>query len=285
MAVTCARCGTLNPDGNSFCQACGSPLAVSQVAPAGPPPGTPPPIVGPPPDLPPPSYESPYYTPAAGMAQPRVHRTPWVLIVSAVVGLVLVMGACGTAFALLNNRNGTPTTAVDLPSPTPAGSPTPIPSKSPLPSGPSTASTPAISVTVPAGWTATTGDTDILVTSPAGDGVVWLDSGNFSPPTTAQQIKDKLDQSLAAEYPDTKTCPNTKTSNGSVGGVSGIWWQVCFTVAQGGQSFAGEMTEFAATNSGGVVGYFIQVFTLASRMSTFFNDAKPVLASVQWKLK
>src|SRR6202022_4153021 len=153
MAVTCARCGTLNPDGNSFCQACGSPLAVSQAAPAGPPLGTPPPIVGPPPDLPPPSYESPYYTPAAGIAQPPVHRTPWVLIVGAVVGLVLVMGACGTAFALLNNRNGTPTTAVDLPSPTPAGSPTPIPSKSPIPSGPSTASTPAISVTVPAGWT------------------------------------------------------------------------------------------------------------------------------------
>ena len=123
------------------------------------------------------------------------------------------------------------------------------------------------------------------MTSPAGDGVVWMDSGHFSPPTTAQQIKQKLDQNLAADYPDTRACPNTTTTNGSVGGVSGIWWQVCFTMAQGGQSFAGEMTEFAATNSGGVVGYFIQVFTLASRMNTFFNDAKPVLASVQWKLK
>src|SRR2546422_570107 len=101
MPLTCSRCGSLNPDGNSFCQVCGAPLAVvAHAAPAGPPPG----IMGPPPDLPPPSYESPYYTPAAGTAQPPVHRMPWLMIVGAVVGLVLVMGACGTAFALLNNR-------------------------------------------------------------------------------------------------------------------------------------------------------------------------------------
>ena len=30
MAIACARCGTQNPDGNKFCQACGSPLAPSE---------------------------------------------------------------------------------------------------------------------------------------------------------------------------------------------------------------------------------------------------------------
>src|ERR1700726_2865661 len=71
MAVTCARCGTQNPDGNQFCQACGSPLAVAaatppapQAAPPAPPPGPPPapppnPPPGPPPRPPPPPPPGP----------------------------------------------------------------------------------------------------------------------------------------------------------------------------------------------------------------------------------
>src|SRR5882672_10480899 len=129
MAVTCARCGTQNPDGNQFCQACGTPLAVAVAAPPAAAP-TAPAMPGPPPMPPPPgAYQSPYYAPSAVGPQPPVHRTPWVLIISGIVVLVLIMAGCGTAFAILgsrasNNQGGSGI----LPSPSPAGSPSPLPS-------------------------------------------------------------------------------------------------------------------------------------------------------------
>src|SRR3979409_552238 len=100
MAVTCARCGTQNPDGNQFCQACGTPLAVA----VAPPPATalPGPPAAPPP--PPGGYQSPYYAPSAVGPQPPVHRTPWTLIIAAIVVLVLLMAGCGTAIAVLGSR-------------------------------------------------------------------------------------------------------------------------------------------------------------------------------------
>jgi hypothetical protein len=209
-----------------------------------------------------------------------------VLIAGAVVALVVVMAGCGTALAIFTNRNGSQTgAAVDLPSPSPAGTPSPVQQRSPVPVGTNTASTSAVSVTVPSGWAASTSDPDITVTNPAGDGSIVLSSGQDNPPENAQQIKDIVDKSLTAQFPDTKVCPGTKTTNGTVGGVAGLWWQLCFTVTQGGQSFPGEMTLFAGANPSGSVGYGIILFTQASRMSTFFNDAKPILASVQWKLK
>src|SRR6202795_3265247 len=110
MAVVCARCGTQNPDGNQFCQACGTPLAVATAQPGfipavaaapgaalpGPPPGPPPPPGG---------YQSPYYQPSAVGPPPPVHRTPWMLIIAAIVVLVLIMAGAGTAIAVLSNRN------------------------------------------------------------------------------------------------------------------------------------------------------------------------------------
>jgi hypothetical protein len=286
MALTCPQCGAQNPDGNSFCMSCGTVLTpVAQVAPVGPPPDIPPPMVGPPPNLPPPGL-SPYYAPNPAYPQAPVHRLPWVLIMGAVVALVVVMAGAGTAIAIFANRNGNQTgAAVDLPSPSPAGTPSPVQQSSPIPVGATTASTSAVTVTVPTGWAASTSDPDITVTNPAGDGSIVLSSGADNPPLNAQQIKDSIDKSLTAQFPDTKVCPNTKTTNGTVGGVSGLWWQLCFTVTQGGQSFPGEMTLFAGANPTGSVGYGIIMFTSASRMAAFFNDAKPILASVQWKLK
>src|SRR5438552_16492532 len=176
MALTCARCGTQNPDGNAFCQACGTQLVATawaaptaapgtppagapppnwappqgpppqsaqpaapwlppQSAPppvAGPPPSAPPPVAGPPPSAPPPSYQSPYYAPPPGYPQPPVHRTPWMLIIGAIVGLVVLMAGCGTALALINARNqSSPTVGSNLPSPTPAGTPSPIGQQTP----------------------------------------------------------------------------------------------------------------------------------------------------------
>src|ERR1700694_4302155 len=308
MALTCARCGTLNPDGNSFCQACGTPRPASPQAPptdpppvgpppvgpppvgpppvgpppVGPPPGPPGVMMGPPPDLPPPTYQSPYYAPAPGVFQPPVHRTPWVLIISAVVGLVVIMAGCGTAFAFLNARNNQTSSSV-LPAPPPAGSPSPITSSTPSTQG--AGSTSAVSVTVPPGWVASKSDPTITVTNPAGDGSVVGSSGLVHPPQTPQQSKDEIDKQLTAKFPDTRACPGTTTTSGSVGGVAGIWWQLCFTATSGGQSFPGEFSLWAGANSSGSIGYGVILFTLQSRMSAFTNEAKPLLASIQWKLK
>jgi hypothetical protein len=125
----------------------------------------------------------------------------------------------------------------------------------------------------------------ITVTNPTGDGSVVVSSGADNPPLTAQQIKDELIKQLTAKFPDTRTCSGTTTTNGSIGGVSGIWWQLCFTVTSGGQSFPGEFSLWAGANSSGSIGYGVILFTLQSRMSAFMNEAKPVLASIQWKLK
>ncbi len=238
--------------------------------------------MGPPPDLPPPAYQSPYYAPGAGGFQAPVHRTPWVLIVSAVIGLIVVMAGCGTAYAFLNARNQT--SAGVLPSPSPAGTPSPVQTTTP-PAGSSTASTSAESVTLPPGWAATNSDPTLTVTNPTGDGSVVISSGVDNPPQTAQQIKDEITKQLTTKFPDTRTCSGTTTTNGSIGGVSGIWWQLCFTVTSGGQSFPGEFSLWAGANSSGSIGYGVILFTLASRMSAFTNEAKPLLASIQWKLK
>ena len=98
MAVTCARCGTQNPDGNQFCQACGTPLTAAAIQPAAPPsflpgpPAAPPPAPpGPPafPPPPPPGYQSPYYAPSGVGPQPPVHRTPWTLIFQRLLSALL----------------------------------------------------------------------------------------------------------------------------------------------------------------------------------------------------
>src|ERR1700737_1342283 len=117
MAMTCARCGAQNPDGNQFCQACGTPLTQAAVAPpsaprppapswlAAPPPPPPPPPAAPPPTAYatpaalPVAYASPYYSPAGAMPQAPVHRTPWVLIIGAVAILILLMAGAATAIA------------------------------------------------------------------------------------------------------------------------------------------------------------------------------------------
>src|SRR5438876_10147198 len=109
MALVCPRCATQNPDGNSFCQACGSPLNAPPPAPAMPvaaapaspftePPAftTPPAAAYAPPPPPPPAYQSPYSAPASGAIQPPVHRTPWLVIIAAAAAPVLVMAGAGT---------------------------------------------------------------------------------------------------------------------------------------------------------------------------------------------
>jgi hypothetical protein len=287
MAVTCARCGTQNPDGNQFCQTCGTPLAV---APAQPTPGAnpfpPPPasvMQGPPPGPPPAGlYQSPYYAPSAVGPQPPVHRTPWMLIISAIVVLVLLMAGCGTAIAVLSNRGAQGSSVGILPSPSPAGTPTPT--TAPAAAGP-TASNNGVTMSVPRGWTVVNKDNEsVTITNPNGDGSVTVGSGPSNPPQTAQQNKDTIDKFFQGKYPDTRSCPGSKTATGTLNGHSGISWELCFTYVAAGQSILADAPLFVGANSNGSVYYVVFLLTSHSNVKTFLTEAAPILKSIQWKL-
>jgi hypothetical protein len=286
MAVTCARCGAVNPDGNRFCQSCGTPLTAT--VPAPPPAQAAVPAqaayASPPPA--PAAYQSPYYVPT-GAAQAPVHRTPWVLIISAIVVLLVVMAGCGTAIALLGNRAANTNgggLAAGVPSPSPEGSPSPIPS--PIATGGATASNDGETIPVPAGWAVDSKDSEtITLTNPDGDGSVTVGSGASSPIQSAQQNKATIDKYFEGKYPDTKTCPNSKTTNGTLNGAAGIFWELCFTIVSGGQSVQAAAPLFAGANSSGSVYYVVMLITSADNMQGLVTDATPILEGIQWKLK
>ena len=284
MAVTCARCGTQNPDGNQFCQACGTPLAVAAAAPVAPPSALPGPPAQPPP--PPGSYQSPYYAASAVGPQPPVHRTPWTLIIAGIVVLVLLMAGCGTALAVLGSRSTSNQGAGILPSPSPAGTPTPGTTPTPSTTAGGTVSNSGVAFTLPTGWTvANKDDQSITVTSPDGKGSITIGSGESNPPQTAQQNKDTVDKFFTSKYPDTKTCPGSKTSTGTLNGVSGIVWELCFTLTSGSQSIPAAAPLFAGANSDGSVYYVILILATQADVKTFVTNAAPLLDSIQWKLK
>jgi hypothetical protein len=223
-----------------------------------------------------------------------VHRTPWVLIIGAVAGLLVVMVGCGTALALIghNAATQTNTTGISLPvvpSPSPAGSPGQTPSSSPSPSpastGASTASNTGESVTVPAGWVVQSKDSEtVTLTNPNGDGSVTIGSGPSSPKQSVQQNKDTMDKFFVSQYPDTKNCPNSKTTTSSLSGAPGIFWVLCFTLGAGGQSIQAGAPLFAGANSDGSIYYVVILLTSYANMDNFVTEAAPILRSIQWKL-
>lgn len=225
-----------------------------------------------------------------------VHRAPWLLIIGAIVVLVLVMGGCGTAIALFghNTASSTNTTGIvppPVPSPSPAGTPSPgqtpssTPSPSPVSTSGTTVSNAGESFLVPPGWVISTKDTEgIVITNPNGDGVVEVASGPSSPTQTAQQNKDTVTAIYAKKYPDTKDCTGSKTTNGALSGAVGIFWELCFTLSQGGQSVQAELDVFAGANSSGSVYYLVMLFTSQNNMPSFVSEAAPVRQSIQWKL-
>ena len=223
-----------------------------------------------------------------------VHRTPWVLIIGAVAGLLVVMVGCGTALALIghNAANQTNTTGISLPavpSPSPAGSPGQTPSGSPSPSpastGVSTASNTGESVTVPAGWVVESKDTEtITLTNPNGDGSITIGSGPSNPKQSVQQNKDTMDKYFVSQYPDTKNCPNSKTMTSTLSGAPGIFWVLCFTLSAGGQSLQAGAPLFAGANSDGSIYYVVILLTSYANMDNFVTEAAPILRSILWKL-
>jgi zinc-ribbon domain len=295
MALTCARCGAQNPDGNQFCQACGTQLTAAA---AGPPAAAPtwaaptaaapaaPTATAPPLAFAsPPGFASPYYSPVGAAQQAPVHRTPWVMIIAAVVGLVVIMAGCGTAIALLGNKvSVSGGITADVPSPTPAGSPSPIASPT-GPQGP-TASNDGETVPVPTGWAVVAKDNEtITLSDPSGLGAMAVASAPSNPKESAQQQKASLDAELTSKYPDTKNCPNSKTTTGAISGVQGIFWELCFTLVSGAHSLPAEASLFVGTNGDGSAFYGVVLLTAQSNMQNLINESAPVLKGIQWKLK
>jgi hypothetical protein len=289
MAMTCARCGAQNPDGNLYCQACGTPLtapappqAPMSGPPAGPPPGMPPPFMAGPT-----GYASPYYAPA-GMTAP-VHRTPWTVIIAAVVGLVVLMAGCGTALAVIAGKgsatiSGSVGTA-DVPSPTPAVTPSPVASPTSAATGPSTVSNDTVAVTLPRGWTVESKDTtEIVLEDPSPEGEVDIASASQNPPASAQDSKAGIDQELSNRYPDTRACPNTKTTSTTLNGVKGLSWTLCFTVTDGAHSVPAAASLFVGANASGSVYYLVIVITSQDNLSAYLEVTAPVTRSIHWKL-
>jgi zinc ribbon protein len=282
MALACPRCGTQNPDGNAYCQACGTPLAAPAAVTAGAYAGPPPGLAPPPPS---PGYQSPYYAPSGAPVQ--VHRTPWMLIVAVVLAATVLMAGAGTALALLGNRTTqTPSSSglADIPSPTPGVTPSPVAS-------PTTTtqvglqSNDGFTVNVPSGWSVDSKDNETMVlTDPNGGGSVTVSSGESVPTQTAQNNKDTVDSALKSKYPDTRECPNTSPANGTLNGAPGISWTVCFTLTSGANSVPAAASVFAGANTSGSVYYLVMVLTTASNLSAYVNAAKPVVSSVHWKL-
>lgn len=303
--MVCPRCGTSNPDGNSFCLACGNPLAAPVPAPAVPvsavaaspfssPPAayTPPPAtaapsaIGPPP-APPQYYQTPYYAPGAGAMQPPVHRTPWLLIIAVVVVLVLLMGGFGTLLAVSLQRANNSSQAgnlSELSSPSPAVSPSPLPKGSP--SAPPPVAADSVTVPVPDGWSVVQSDAEeITLMSPKNDGTITIASSEQTPPATAQQNKESIDAFFLQQYPDTKPCAGSKAVNGSLNGVSGISWSLCFTLTSGAQSVPAAASLFVGANQDGSVYYAMYMLTVATNMPNFQKEAAPVIKGIVWNLK
>jgi hypothetical protein len=291
----CPRCGSQNPDGNAFCQSCGTPLAATvaatpYAAPSGPPVRPPAPLAyASPPPLPA-GYQSPYYTPAAGAMQPPVHRTPWALIVSAVVALILVMAGAGTAIAVIgahnNGSSGNVSLGNGLPTPSPAGSPSPVGSPTAhVVSGPN-ATNDGVSIPLPAGWTVNTKDSEsITLVTPSGDGSLTAASGPSFPTATAQQNKSDIDKYFQSKYPDTRNCPGSSTTNGTLNGAPGIFWTLCFTLTSGSQSVPAAASLFAGANSAGSVYYIVMLVTAQTNLPALVSQSKPLLQGLQWKLR
>src|ERR1700682_1878861 len=295
MALTCARCGAQNPDGNQFCAACGTPLtaaavgvpsALSPVAPPGQPPSALPRAYASPPQLPV-AYASPYYAPAAAAPQAAVHRTPWVLIISAVVVLVVVMAGCGTAIALLGAGGFTAGGGIaGVPSPTPGTSPSPIASPTSSTKGATSVTNLGATVPLPAGWTIATQDNEeIIMINPNSTGSLTIASGTSNPRMSAQQNKDDLEKGLKSKYPDTAPCPGSKTTTGNVNGAQGIFWSLCFTLTSSGKSFPAVAQLFVGANTSGSVYYLVMIAASTSNVQGFGAEAQPVIQGIQWKLK
>src|SRR5206468_12591712 len=113
----------------------------------------------------------------------------------------------------------------DQPGRRPAPEPSPDADPTTVPTGTSVKADDGVSVTLHVDWTVADQDSETIVLyNPNTEGEVTVASGASRPTQTAQDNKSSIDSQLKAKYPDTRACPNTKTTSGTFNGVQGISW-------------------------------------------------------------
>jgi hypothetical protein len=219
------------------------------------------------------------------------------IIIAAIVGLVVIMVGITAVIALAHGKTSSqdnsfkslssPSPAITPATPSPGSTPAPSPSPQPTqPTGGTTASNSAETVPLPSGWTVVNKDSNtIQMQSPNGDGMILIASGTSNPPQTAQQNKDTIDTQFTAKYPDAKDCPNSTTATGPMGGASGIYWELCFTLTSGGQSVQAGVPLFAGANGDGTIYYLVELVTTETNMNNFITEATPIMSGIQWNFK
>ena len=301
MAVTCANCGTQNPDGNRFCQSCGKPLAAAPVGataapPAGPIPAPAPAAAPGGPPMPPPGYQSPYYAPQPGQAV-AVQRTSAGLIIGIVGGLVLLMVAAMFLIGLLflhstPKPNPSPvahTTTTPVPStpaPQTSAPSTPTPRSTPTPTrsgGTNIVKTSSFQVNAP-GWKTLKSDSlSVTLLSPQQDGTLYILAGQLKQPSDTQTWVAAFLSDAAKKYPDATLC--LKPAAETHGGKDGIIAGACYTYTpQSGAAFAAADVLWASVDSNNNV-FMYEVFCDAKNFDNVYNkETLPVIAdsSLQW---
>jgi hypothetical protein len=311
MAVTCAHCGTVNPDGNTICMSCGVPLgpvpadtaATASDAPAAAPdlPGVALPNLGVPIATPalggapvtaatdatnylPPGYAaggSPYLgRPPSGTAP--VHRTGRFSAV-AIVGIIsIVFGGAGAVEAALRTGGSNQSPSVSAPANVPSSSTGGTQTQT---SASGLTATPFASVFVPSGFSVNDQAADYIVLTPNNNDNEAV--GLQSEPLTVTNTNAELDQDLLAGDqkdgdPTAKFCstaPPTHTALvGSGGFIKADVITICENVTpSGGPKFAavdGFVDAVAMTASGGYEAIWVEIFAPANDYQSF-SDSLP----------
>lgn len=311
MAVTCAHCGTVNPDGNTICMSCGVPLgpvpadtaATASDAPGSVQdlPGVALPNLGMPVATPalsgapvttaadatnylPPGYSAgatPYLArPASGTAPG--HRTGRFSVV-AIVGIIsVVFGGAGAVEAALRTGGSNQSPSASAPANLPAGSTSGSQTQT---STSGLTATPFASVFVPAGFSVNDQAADYIVLTPDNNDNEAV--GLQSEPLTATNTNAELDQDLLAGDekdgdPTAKFCSTAPPTHTALVGSGGFIKADVITICENvtptaGPKFAaidGFVDAVAMTASGGYEAIWVEIFAPANDYQSF-SDSLP----------
>jgi hypothetical protein len=310
MAVTCAHCGTVNPDGNTICSSCGMPLsagpaataATASDAPAAAPdlpgvalPNLNEPIATPsssgasltassdPTNFLPPGYSpgaSPYLARPGSGAAP-VHRTGHLSVIAIVGVISIVFGGAGAVEAALRTNSSSQSVSTSPPANVPSSPATGTQPQTSTDSG--LTSTPFASVFVPAGFSVNDQASDYIVLTPNNNDIEAV--GLQSEPLTVTTTNAELDQDLLAGDqkggdPTAKFCSTAAPSHAALIGSGGYIKADVITICEnvtptGGPKFAavdGYVDAVAMTSSGSYEAIWVEIFADAPDYQSFSNS-------------
>ena len=301
MAISCAGCGTANPDGNAFCQNCGAALAAAPAAPQAPTPAPVAPGAPLPPAVPQasahplPTPVAPAYTPvpsqppvaaappAATTAGPgAVHRLSRNALFAIIGAAVLVIAGVGAVIALASKPTPHVPVTPHLPAPAvsgpattapptsrPSAAPSSAPTTAPRPSNGGTSAGFATIPPLPGFTQSDTSSTSVELDANDHSGSVFVELLP-SDATSNQDLANLLLSSAQQSSPDATQCKDASTGDLSGAGgqpIHAITFFLCKTVTpQNGSAFAAKVfyaAGLARDGSGNEVAAILKLFAPA----------------------